>query len=232
MSENRGGRLRTRREVVRRHRRERQVVVFGLLLILLSAVSVGAAAVYRGEAQGPFDSTFKTSAADFSSDITLVCPPASTLPLDPSTVVVRVLNGTSTSGLAGDVESDLSGRSYVTVGAANYALTYDGVVKILFGSDGIAAAYTLARNFVEAELVLDNRTGPTVDVVVGTGYDPATSLRSASSAELDPDRDLYTDEPCLPWTQIVAQQAPRTLPDNPLATDEPTTSATPSPSAS
>ncbi len=212
--------------MVRRHRRERQVVVFGLLVIAIAALSVGAAAVYRGEAVGPFDSTFVTPASDFESDITLVCPPTSTKPLDPAEVVVRVLNGTDTNGLAGAVEDELADRDYLTVGASNWSRgTYEGTVRILFGSDGITQAYTVARNFTDYELVLDNRDGITVDIVVGTEYDSSTSLRSTFDDLLDPDTDLYTDEECLPWTQIQAVPAPAVLPENPLASAEPTPSA-------
>lgn len=211
---------------MRRHRRERQVVVFGLLIILIAALSVGAAAVYRGDAVGPFETEFVSPAGDFESDITLVCPPASTPPMDPAEVVVRVLNGTDTNGLAGAVESELSDRGYLTVGAANWSRgNLDGTVRILFGSDGIAEAYTLARNFTEVELMLDNREGPTVDVVVGGDYDAAVSLRSTFDDLLDPDLNLFTDDECLPWTQIDAVPAPAVLPENPLA---PEPSASPS----
>ncbi len=228
MSEKRGGRLRTRREVVRRHRRERQVVVFGLLLIVVAAISVGAAAVYRGEATGPFDSTFVTSLEDYQSTITLVCPPSNTLPLEPEDVAVRVLNGTDTNGLAGALSSELEDRGFTMVGATNWSRTYTDTIRILFGPNGITQAYTVARHFTEVEMVLDNREGTAIDIIIGEEYDASTALVSTYDSSLSQSTALYTDEDCLPWTQIEQNPAPATLPDNPLAT----VTATPSPSAS
>ncbi len=213
---------------MRRHRRERQVVVFGLLLIVIAAISVGAAAVYRGEAEGPFNASFVTSLEDYQSTITLACPPANTAPLDASEVAVRVMNGTSTNGLATDVKNTLEGRGFTMLGATNWSRSYDGVVRIMFGPNGIAQAYTLALHFTDAKLVLDNREGSTVDLVVGEEYDASESLVSKYDSALASDVDLYTDEDCLPWTQIAQEPAPATIPENPLAT----ATATPSASAS
>ncbi len=201
--------------------------MFGLLLIVIAAISIGAASVYRGEAVGPFDSTFVTSLEDYQSSITLVCPPADTKPLDPSEVAVRVLNGSDTNGLASDVADSLANRGFRMLDATNYSRGYDGVVKILFGSDGIAQAYTVALHFTDAKLVLDNREGTTVDVVLGAEYE-GSSLVSVYDDSLNSDAYLHTDEDCLPWTQIEQEPAPATIPDNPLAT----VTASPSPEAS
>jgi len=37
--------------------------------------------------------------------------------------------------------------------------------------------------------------------------------------------NLFTDEQCLPWTLVDAVPAPAVLPENPLASEEPTPSA-------
>src|SRR6187431_948350 len=76
----------SRRKAVRRHRRERQVLVFGLLTIGIVAVT--------------FIAGFVTPKADFTSSITVACPPAGSLPLKTDQVAVRVLNGTIKDGLA------------------------------------------------------------------------------------------------------------------------------------
>jgi hypothetical protein len=57
--------LRTRREVVRRHRRERQFLVFGLLIGLLATVSVIAYAIYQGRIDSPVNYAFVTPEPDF-----------------------------------------------------------------------------------------------------------------------------------------------------------------------
>ncbi|GMA35982.1 hypothetical protein GCM10025876_21860 [Demequina litorisediminis] len=86
--------------VTRRRRRERQIIVFGVIAIILAAIAVASAAVFRGDADGPFSAAFTTPAGEFESDVTLVCPPADAMPLEYDQVVVRVNNGTDTSGLA------------------------------------------------------------------------------------------------------------------------------------
>lgn len=220
-------RPRTRRDVVRRRRRERQFLLFGVLLIALVFVALSATKVYRGEEEWPWAADFTTPIAAFESDITLVCPPADATPLPAGEVVVRVLNGTDRSGLAGSIQEDLSGRGFTTVGAANWSRTYGGVVRIMFGTEGIAQAYTLARHFAESELVLDSRDGITVDLVAGADYDVESSLISITSDELDPSVPLSAPAQCLPYTQIQAEPAPRVLPENPLASEEPEASEAP-----
>ena len=122
---------RTRRNAVRRHRRERQILVFGILIIVVGAIAFFAASVYRGDVQGPFNAAFVTPETDFTSDVTLVCPPASSLPLETSQVAVRVLNSTEKPGVAARTRDDLEGRGFVPLGAGNFARPYEGTAKIL-----------------------------------------------------------------------------------------------------
>src|SRR6188768_253189 len=92
----------SRRKAVRRHRRERQVLVFGLLTIGIVAVTFIAMGMYKDTIAGPFNASFVTPQADFTSSITVPCPPAGTPPLETSAVAVRVLNGTNKPGIAGN----------------------------------------------------------------------------------------------------------------------------------
>ncbi len=146
------------------------MLFFGILTIALGVVGYGAYAIYTGAMVGPFSAPFVTKAADFKSDITLPCPPDDTVPMDTGDVLVRVFNGTTRPGLAGTVLSDLEGRGYFGAGAANWSRTYAGDARIMFGVEGVREGYTVARNFVNPELILDTRPGVTVDVVVGADY--------------------------------------------------------------
>jgi hypothetical protein len=214
--------FKTRREILRRHRRERQVLFFGILTIALGAVGFGAYSIYTGTMAGPFSAPFVTKAADFKSGVTLPCPPADALPMATGDVLVRVFNGTDRAGLAGAVLTDLTGRGYYGGGAGNWSRTYAGDARIMFGVDGIREAYTVARNFVNPEFILDTRKGVTVDVVVGADY--SGELVPLTDPSLDPKVALEAPGPCEKARLIVPEPAPRVL-----AVD-PRVSASPSPS--
>ncbi len=218
-----------RRAVIRRHRRERQVIVFGLLLIGVAVAVVIGSAIYRGTIDGPFGAPFNTPQAGFESDVTLVCPPSNTLPLPPDQVGVRVLNGTAKQGLASGTLEDLDGRGFVPLGATNWSRSYAGTARIMFGESGVLEAYTVANQFEGAELVLDTRKNATIDVVLGETF---SELRPILAAELDPDVPLSANAPCLPASLVQAEPAPRVVPDDPIQRIAVTESASPSPSPS
>jgi hypothetical protein len=216
----------TRRKAVRRHRRERQVLVFGIILIAMAAVVFISMGVYKGTIKGPFNESFVTPEAGYSSTVNLVCPPPGSMPLEPNQVAVRVFNGTDTPGLAGNTLEDLEGRGFVGLGATNWSRTYDKVARIMFGETGVQKAYTLALQFTEAELVLDTRTNATVDVVLG---DQFKGTVSPLDPQLNPDTPLTANAPCVPVSQVEPEPAPHNYPKDPLA---PKTTPTPTPSPS
>jgi hypothetical protein len=233
--------MRTRRDVVRRHRRERQFLVFGLTVGVLFALSAIALAAYQGRITPPFDAAFKTPVAAFSSDVTVPCPPvdkanapASELPLLPAQVSVRVRNGTTTLGLARDTLAVLTGRGYVPTvpGATNWdSRTYADSVRIQFGIAGLQQAYTVGRNFPTVDYVLDNRKGAVVDVIVGAAF-AVKDMRPQYAPELDPKTRLVAPLQCLPADRITPQPAPHIIPVDPLAPPAtPTPTPSPSPSA-
>ena len=223
--------FKTRREILKRRRRERQVVFFGVLAVALGTLAFGAFGVFTGAITSPFSAPFVTKQGDFNSDITLPCPAPGSLPMDSGEIVVRVFNGTDRSGLAGKVLNDLEGRGYYGAGASNWSRTYAGVARIAFGVEGVQQGYTVARNFPEYEMVLDNRKGPTVDVVMGDLYDDAAGLVPLLDPALDADLPLSAPGECLNARLIEPEPAPRTLPDDPFASPSPSSSpsSTPSP---
>lgn len=216
----------SRRAVVRRRRRERQVLVFGILIMSIAAVVFVAMGVYKGTIAGPFNVPFVTPSADFTSTINVACPPSGSMPLEANQVAVRVLNGTDKPGLASNTLEDLDRRGFVALGATNWNQAYDGTARIMFGETGIEKAYTVALQFSDAELVLDTRANATVDVVVGALF---TQLVPQLDPQLDPTVPLTANVPCLPMSQVEAEPAPHSYPKDPLA---PKTTPTPSPSAS
>ncbi len=220
--------FKTRREILRRHRRERQVLFFSVLVVTIGTIAFGAYSIYSGAIEGPFSQPFVTRQGDFNSDITLPCPPSGSLPMNSGEIVVRVFNGTDRSGLAGAVLSDLTGRGYYDGGAFNWRRSYDGGARVMFGVDGVHQGYTVARNFPEYELILDTREGSTVDVVMGEAYE--SELVPLLDSSLDPTLPLSARFSCLNARLIEAEPGPRTLavdPFAPLPSASP--SATPSP---
>lgn len=203
----------------RRHTRERQAVVFGVLLGGLAVAAFGAAAVYTGSLSLPFLSR------DFSSPEPTglaaedsPCPPEGATPVPYGQVTVNVLNGTSRIGLAGDTASALSSRGFVVgqqVNASELGYSrYNGTALIQFGTQGVAAAYTVAAQFDTPQLVLDSREDASVDVVVGSGYN---ALVAASDVVLQADQPFAVPEGCIALDQV----APVAQPTPPPATEPP-----------
>lgn len=217
--------MRTRREILRRRRRERQVMFFGVLVIAVGATGVWGYLSFTDRATGLPDRPFTTIQGAFNSDIKLPCPLPDTYPLDASTVVVRVQNGTDIQGLAGRTRDNLVGRGFIDGGATNWRSDYDEVARIMFGVEGVQQAYTIARHFEEYELILDTREGRTVDVVVGVRFDGLVRQAEVIAAQ---DQPLEAPARCLQPQFINAiEPGPASLPDDPTEPE-----ATPSPTPS
>lgn len=187
----------------------------------MAAIAFAAMSVYRGDAQGPFSAAFVTPAGDFASDVRLACPPAEAVPMEADQVPVRVLNATDTAGLASNVSNTLAGRGFVPVGTGNWSREYLGTARIMFGTKGLVQAYTVANHIEGAELVLDTRTNGTVDVVVGEAFTPG-AVRPLLAPELQPEQKLTATAQCLPADLVRAEPAPRTIPEDPFATEDAT----------
>lgn len=203
--------LRTRRELLRRRRRERQFLVYGAIVFAMAAVAFSAYSIFTGKVEGPFAEPFITNAGDFSSEITLPCPPKDSLPLPESDVMVRVRNSTEKPGLAGTALADLVGRGFQSGGANNFEeFEFEGTARIIFGVDGVQEGYTVARHFTDPVLVLDSRNGPGVDVILGIKYE---SLVPLYSPNLDPNLQLTEPAECLPASLIEPILAPSRYPE-------------------
>lgn len=207
----------------RRHTRERQAVVFGVLIGGLAVAAFGAAAVYTGGWTPPF------LARDFSSPeptglaaANSPCPPEGATPVPYGQVSVNVLNSTSRVGLAGDTASALTSRGFVVATQGNaremgYS-SYAGSALIQFGSQGVAQAYTVAAQFDTPQLVLDDREDASVDVVVGSSY---SALVAASDVVLVTDQPFAVPEGCIALDQVTPVPRPvaTTAPEEPAAED-------------
>ena len=193
------------RALRRRHKHERQAVIFGLLIAALAVTGLGAVAVFTGGIDAPFSRPFTTRApAAAPSVVPPPCPPDGTLPVAYGQVQVRVLNATDRVGLAADTATALTTRGFGVVGTGNSPSPVVGTARLSFGAAGVPAAYTLAAHVPGATLVLDNRQDATVDLAVGSEW---VSLVDPSGVVLDPNAPLVGQAGCLPLDQAQAAAA-------------------------
>ncbi|MEV7974010.1 LytR C-terminal domain-containing protein [Cellulomonas sp. NPDC089187] len=204
--------------------RERQAVIFGVMLGAMAVSAVGAAAVYSGNLSLPFLSQPISSPAPTGlAAANSPCPPEGAVPIGYGEITVNVFNGTSRPGLAGETARSLSGRGFLIGVEANassrgYSGSQEGTALIQFGAQGAAQAYTVAAQFDSPRLVLDDRQDASVDVVVGTAYN---ALVAAGDVVLAPGEPFASPEGCIPMDQVdpVAQPVPPQATEEPAAED-------------
>ena len=190
----------------RRHKRERQAVVFGLLIAALAVTALGSIAAFTGGMDSPFSRPFTTRAPDAGeAPDPAPCPPDGTLPVAYGNIQVTVLNATQRAGLAGQTAQALTARGFVVLGTGNSPSPVPGVARISFGTGGIGAAYTLAAHLEGARLVLDARADATVDLAVGNEF---AALLDPTVVVLDPAAPLVGQEGCVPLAELLADTAP------------------------
>jgi LytR cell envelope-related transcriptional attenuator len=105
------------------------------------------------------------------------CPAGSVLadvqlPDGPEQVTVRVLNGTSTAGLAERVTEDFKNRRFRTLKPAADKKRLDGVAEMRYGPAAVGSAHLLLAYFLgDAKMSYSaKRKGAVVDIVIGANY--------------------------------------------------------------
>ena len=198
------------RKLRRRHMHERQAVIFGVLLAFLALAFVVAAAVYTGNLQLPWASRdFTSKPTPTVTRSTAVCPPTGALPVAAGSITVNVYNGDTRSGLARTTGDALAERGFVVQAETNSIAPYTGTVRINFGVQGIAQAYTLAAYVDGAEMQIDTRQDATVDITLGNEF---LAIKAADKVTLDPAVPLVGPAGCLPYDEFVASAPPPTAP--------------------
>ena len=177
----------------RRHKQERQAVIFGVLIAFLAVSGLGAAAVYTGAIDPPFERGFTAKESTADEPTPQPCLPANTLPVPYSSITVRVMNGTNRPGLASSAADSLIGRGFVVESTGNANKGYSGV-QISFGAAGLASAYTLAAHLPEARFLYDDREDASLDLYLGESY---TGLADIDAVLLDPAVAMASVEGCI-----------------------------------
>jgi hypothetical protein len=160
----------------RRREHERQAVVFGLLIAFLAVIGLAALAVYTGAVNSPVPNAGTEPSAEAEPVDPVPCLPRrkgqaeGVLPMPYSEVRLRVFNASDASGLARAHAEVLSDRAFnvIDTGDLDHQIPES---ELRFGTRGIRAAYTVAAQFPEIRLVLDDRKGTAVDLAVGTEWE-------------------------------------------------------------
>ena len=100
---------------------------------------------------------------------------------NPASVAVTVLNGAGRDRLATQVTGQLKSRGF-KVGTPGTTSALAGVAEIRFGTAGRAGATLLSYHLPGAKLTPANRSGASVEVVLGSGYRSLATAETASRA--------------------------------------------------
>ncbi|WP_024286562.1 LytR C-terminal domain-containing protein [Cellulomonas sp. KRMCY2] len=203
----------------RRHKHERQAVIFGSIAAALAVASLGAVAVYSGTLSVPMlDREFTTpDVEDVAAMPDPPCPPEGTLPVAYNVIQVNVLNGSGREGLAGTTSTALTTRGFAVLSTGNYPASISSPVQIGFGEAGLAAAYTLAAQFDTPQLLLDTRVDATVDLVLGEDF---TDLLDPTLITIDPVAPLVGVPGCVALETALADAVPGPTPTPTVNPDE------------
>jgi hypothetical protein len=159
----------------RRREHERQAVVFGLLIAFLLVVALGALAAYTGAISTPVSRPIYTPVAATVQPEPCLPPvkgqPDGALPVPYEDIRVRVFNASETGGVAGANAEVLTERGFDVRETGNMSSQVEQS-ELRFGTKGITRAYTLAAQIPDLRLVLDDRDGTVVDLLVGNRYTP------------------------------------------------------------
>ena len=152
-----------------RRRQQRETMVFTIIGSVMAGLLVLSILVGFGILPFPFFNDFK-QAPQYAQAGDVPCPTSQkAVPLDK--MEVHVVNGTDVSGLAGKVAAGLKERGIPVKDIGNITTgSYEGNVQIVTGPTGVNVAYTLARAFENAEIVLDPRPTSDVTVTIGSRY--------------------------------------------------------------
>lgn len=193
----------------RRRRHERQAVVFGALIAALALAGLGATAIYTGAVDAPFLAReFTSPPAEVVPEIPdPPCPTDEMLPVAYEDVEVRVLNSTTTVGLASQTAQALVNRGFTVAGTGNYPAELPIQARISFGPEGLAAAYTLAAHLPSVSMILDTREDATVDLILGEAW---SGLLPAGEVTLDPAEPLVGPASCVPLEEVTPVPGPTT----------------------
>lgn len=104
--------------------------------------------------------------------------PAPAVAIPASYIYLNVINASETTGLAGKVATALSWRGFKVIGtttsSSDSTRPAPKYAEIRYGTGGYQIALTLAAQVTHATLYDDDRTNPSVDLVLGPSFELST----------------------------------------------------------
>ena len=157
-----------------RRRQQRETMVFTVIGSVMTVLLVISILVGFGIVPFPFFDDFK-QAPQYAQAGDTPCPTSEkAFPLDK--MEIHVVNGTDVSGLAGKIAKELKARGITVKDTGNISSgSYEGNIRIVTGPTGVNVAYTLARAFEDAEIIMDPRPAPDVTVTIGSQFSDMVS---------------------------------------------------------
>lgn len=180
-------------------------MVFGLIIAFLVILGLGALAVYTETIDAPFAEPIYTPSAQSTSIAPACLPtdedsPEGVLPMAYDKVRVRIFNAADDRfALAGAADDVLSDRGFDVRDTGDFPRLIDGPSEIRYGAEGIVQAYTLAAQFEDVELVMDDRGGKFVDLLIGVGW---TEPVPPEEVTLSADEPLTNLPGCVPAEEL------------------------------
>ena len=104
--------------------------------------------------------------------------------VDPAEVSVEVINGTTTSGLAGTVGEELQARGFVVAGTGNPQGSVPGRTTVFYGPGMEAHAHTVAAQVKKAVVEESPYLGSTVQLVISMDWDGLKGQSSGDSSNV------------------------------------------------
>ncbi|WP_164996681.1 LytR C-terminal domain-containing protein [Actinomyces minihominis] len=195
---------RSPRQEFRSARVRSQTVIFGSAIIGLAVLFLLGFLGITGALPVPFGGEFSKKEI-FAEVGDTPCPTPGARAASPEGVSLRVLNTTSTPGLAGQVANAFEVLGY-TIAATDNAPQYHGVARIEAGPRAVDAAYAIARYFPgEVRIVLSSAEDMTLTILLGNKYDGLVpqderpAIRDSNSALVPRSGCLPVAEPADGW---------------------------------
>ncbi|GAA2129616.1 LytR C-terminal domain-containing protein [Arthrobacter humicola] len=142
--------------------RLRRRILHGVVLVMLVGVIVAAIVVALAIMNGQI----KIATAERSKAPVSVCPAATFDYTPPEKINLNIYNSTSRPGLARSVADQFAARKFIVGAVGNTTSSYRGVALIVSGAAGQSAAFSVQRNLPGSDYFQDNRTDPSVDVIL------------------------------------------------------------------
>lgn len=204
------------RQIRRRHQQERQAVIFGVLTITLAIILVYSIGVYTGAFPAVFDRPFTDASGPKNvSQTPQPCLEGDATPVTSSEIQVGVFNTTGRAGIASAAAQNLEYRGFNIVETGNIPYPVTGQALVTFGINGIDRGYTVAANFKNVRIQLDDREDQRVDVLLGEDY---SALVSADDLAITEGQPMTSVPNCASASNLTPVAAPKQNSD--LTTDE------------